>query len=93
MNIVYLYEFIGTGVLAFFIALLGKGYAHTIFGIMILCLGTIFVTNCFNPAIALCFLLTNKIQLFTFLYYIPLELAGAVVGYYGGKYVHKIITK
>ena len=93
MDIVYLYEFLGTGVLAFFIALLGKGYAHTIFGIMILFTGTIFVTNCFNPAIALCFLLTNKIQLFTFLYYIPLELAGAVLGYYSGKYINRIIAK
>ena len=88
MNHIYLYEFIGTLVLAFLIGFLGKGYAHVLFGMIVLVSGSILVTNCFNPAIALCFLVTNKIEVVTFLYYIVIESIAAIIGYYGGKYIH-----
>jgi glycerol uptake facilitator-like aquaporin len=84
----YVYEFIGTLILAFLIGFLGKGYAHVLFGMMVLVSGSIFVVNCFNPAIALGFLVTNKIQIHTFLYYIVIESIAAIIGYYSGKYIH-----
>jgi glycerol uptake facilitator-like aquaporin len=84
---IYLLEFIGTGTLAFLIALLGKGYAHILLGTTLLVTGTLFANNCFNPAIALCYLLTNHITFTSFIYYVLIELSGAVTGFFLGKYI------
>jgi len=85
---IYVLEFIGTGTLAFLIALLGKGYAHILLGTTLLLTGTLFTNNCFNPAIALCFLLTNYITFTTFIYYILIEILAALTGFFLGKYIH-----
>ena len=92
MLLTYSFEFIGTMVLSFLIYLLGKGYAHLLLGIMLLLSGTFFISNCFNPAIALLFVLSNKITLTNFLYYIILEFSGALSGYYCGKYIKSYFT-
>ena len=81
----YFLEFIGTVYLAFFVSLFGKGYAHVILGISLLLTGTIFVANCFNPAIAVAFYLSNKITLINLFYYVIFELFGAVTGYFLGN--------
>jgi len=84
---IYFLEFIGILLLAFLIAILGKGYAHLLLGIILLLTGTLFANNCFNPAIALCYLLTNHITFTTFIYYIMIELSGAVIGFFLGNHV------
>ena len=84
---IYLLEFIGTMYLAFFISLFGKSYAHIILGISLLLSGTIFTANCFNPAIAVTFYLSNKINIINLIYYIIIELFGAVIGFFLGKYI------
>ena len=84
---IYLLEFIGTGTLVFLISLLGKGYAHILLGTTLLLTGTLFVNNCFNPAIALCYLLTNHITFTSFIYYVLIELSGAVTGFFLGKHI------
>uniref|UniRef100_A0A6C0I7N9 Major intrinsic protein n=1 Tax=viral metagenome TaxID=1070528 RepID=A0A6C0I7N9_9ZZZZ len=87
MNQTYILEFIGAMILAFLISLFGKGYAHLVLSIMLLLTGTLFTSNCFNPAIALCFFLTNKITLSMLWYYFALEISGALTGYYCGAYI------
>jgi glycerol uptake facilitator-like aquaporin len=84
---IYILEFIGTATLAFLISLLGKGYAHILLGTTLLVTGTLFANNCFNPAIALCYLLTNHITFTAFIYYIMIELSGAVMGFFFGSHV------
>ena len=84
---VYILEFIGTIILAFMISLLGKGYAHILLGSTLLLTGTLFANNCFNPAIALCYLITNHITFPIFIYYIIIELIAAVTGFTFGKYI------
>lgn len=88
---IYFLEFIGTLLLASLISLLGKGYAHTILGITILLTGTLSNKNCFNPAIALCFYLSNQITLYNFNYYIVLETLGAMSGFFIGNSLLKFI--
>jgi len=85
---IYILEFIGTALLAFLIASLGESYAHIIIGTTLLLTGTLFTNNCFNPAIALCFLLTNYITFTTFIYYILIEILAALTGFFLGKYIH-----
>ena len=84
---IYLLEFIGTLILAFLISLLGKDYAHILLGTTLLLTGTLFVNNCFNPAIALCYLLTNHITFTSFIYYVLIELSGTVTGFFLGKHI------
>ena len=84
---IYLLEFIGTGTLAFLISLLGNDYAHILLGSTLLLTGTLFTNNCFNPAIALTFYITNKITLTNLIYYIILELSGALIGFLFGQHV------
>jgi len=84
---VYILEIIGTTILAFMLSLLGKGYGHIVFGTTLLLTGTLFVHNCFNPAIALCYFLTNKITFTNFIYYIIIELPSAVTGFMFADYV------
>jgi len=83
----YLLEFIGVTFLAFVISILGKGYAHIILGVALLLSGTLFAANCFNPAIALTFYISNKITLTNLIYYIIIELSGAVIGFLFGQHV------
>ena len=87
MNPTYIIEFTVTMVFAFAIALFGKGYAHFFLGVMILITGTSHTVNCFNPAVALCFFLNNKINLTYFLHLLALELSGAIPGFILGKYI------
>ena len=87
MDSIYILEFIGAMILAFFISLFGKGYAHLVLSMMLLLTGSLFIDNCFNPAIALCFFLTNKISLSMLWYYFALEISGALTGYYCGIYI------
>jgi hypothetical protein len=84
---IYILEFIGTITLAFMISLLGKGYAHILLGSTLLLTGTLFANNCFNPAIALCYLITSHITFPVFIYYIIIELIAAVTGFTFGKYI------
>lgn len=83
----YILEFTGVTFLAFLISIIGKGYAHIILGITLLLSGTLFAANCFNPAIALTFYITNKITLTNLIYYIMIELSGAVIGFLFGQHV------
>ena len=83
----YLLEFTGVTFLAFLISILGKGYAHIILGITLLLSGTLFAANCFNPAIAVAFYISNKITLTNLIYLFILELSGAVIGFLFGQHV------
>ena len=83
---IYILEFIGTGTLAFLIALFGNDYAHILLGTLLLT-GTLFTNNCFNPAIALCFLLTNYITFTSFIYYVLIEILATLTGFFLGKYI------
>ena len=83
----YILEFTGVTFLAFLISILGKGYAHIILGITLLLSGTLFAANCFNPAIAFAFYISNKITLTNLIYLIILELSGAVIGFLFGQHV------
>ena len=83
----YLLEFTGVTFLAFLISILGKGYAHIILGITLLLSGTLFAANCFNPAIAFAFYISNKITLTNLIYLFILELSGAVIGFLFGQHV------
>jgi len=87
---VYILEIIGTTILAFLLSLLGKGYGHIVFGTTLLLTGTLFVHNCFNPAIALCYFLTNKITFTNFIYYIIIEFPSAVTGFMFGSYIKEL---
>jgi hypothetical protein len=87
---VYILEIIGTTLLAFLLSLLGKGYGHILFGTTLLLTGTLFVHNCFNPAIALCYFLTNKITFTNFIYYIIIEFPSAVTGFMFGNYIKEL---
>lgn len=89
---IYMLELSGMFLLAFMISLLGKGYAHILLGSTILVTGTLFANNCFNPAIALCYLLTNHITFHIFIYYIIIELFAAVTGFMLGKYIKEIFV-
>ena len=84
---IYLLEFIGTGTLAFLISLLGNDYAHILLGSTLLLTGTLFTNNCFNPAIALCFLLTNYITFTSFIYYVLIEILAGLTGFFLGKHI------
>ena len=88
----YLLEFVGVTFLAFLISILGKGYAHIILGITLLLSGTLFAANCFNPAIALAFYISNKITLTNLIYFIMVELSGAVIGFLFGQHVKTYFT-
>jgi len=87
---IYILELIGTLLLGFLISLLGKSYGHILLGTTLLITGTLFVHNCFNPAIALCYLLTNKISFTTFIYYIMIELPSTVIGFMFGSYIKSL---
>ncbi len=78
---VYFLEFLGTSILAFFASLLGKSYAHLILGATLFLTGTLFVHNCFNPAIALSYLVNKQITFPTFINYVVIELLSAVVAF------------
>ena len=84
---IYLLEFVGVTFLAFLISILGKGYAHIIIGITLLLSGTLFASNCFNPVIAVAFYITNKITLTNLIYFIMVELSGAIIGFLFGQHV------
>ena len=84
---IYILEFIGTTVLAFLLSLLGKAYGHIIFGTTLLLTGTLFIHNCFNPAIALSYYLTNKITFTDFIYYVIIEFPSAVTGFMFADYI------
>jgi hypothetical protein len=84
---IYILEFIGTALLAFLIASLRDSYAHIIIGTTLLLTGTLFTNNCFNPAIALCFLLTNRITFTSFFYYVLIEILAALTGFFLGKQI------
>lgn len=89
MYSIYILEFVGTTTLGFLLGLLGKGYGHILVGSTLLLTGTMFADNCFNPAIALCYLLTNKIELPTFMYYVVIEFFAAVLGFLTGTHLSK----
>jgi len=82
---IYILEFIGVTFLTFVISILGKGYAHIILGITLLLSNTLFAANCFNPAIAVAFYITNKITLTNLLYYFIIEFCGAIMGFLFGQ--------
>lgn len=87
---IYILEIIGTAILAFLLSLLGKAYGHIIIGTTLLLTGTLFTYNCFNPALALCYFLTNKITFTNFIYYIIIEFPSAVTGFMFGSYVKSL---
>lgn len=89
---IYLLEFVGVTFLAFLISILGKGYAHIIVGITLLLSGTLFAANCFNPVIAVAFYITNKITLTNLIYFIMVELSGAIIGFLFGQHVKTYFT-
>ena len=89
---IYLLEFVGVTFLAFLISIFGKGYAHIIIGITLLLSGTLFAANCFNPVIAVAFYITNKITLTNLIYFIMVELSGAVIGFLFGEHVKTYFT-
>ena len=84
---IYILEFIGVTFLTSLISILGKGYAHIILGISLLLSGTLFAANCFNPAIAVAFYITNKITLTNLMYYIIIEFCGAIMGFLFGQHI------
>ncbi len=91
MNSIYILEFTVTMLLVFVITLFGKGYAHLYLGILLLLTGTLFTVNCFNPALALCSLLANTININQFIYFLGLEISGAVTGFILGTYFTNMI--
>jgi hypothetical protein len=82
MLFTYFLEFCGATILSFSVFLFGKAYAHLILSAMLFSTGTLFTLNCFNPVIAVCYVLKNTITLHEFYYYVVLELFGALCGYY-----------
>ena len=79
---VYILEFFGTTILSFFIFYMGKRYAHLFISIVLFVFNPYFVSNCFNPAIAICYFLNDKFSLITLFYYIIIEISGAACGFY-----------
>ena len=89
---IYFLEFIGSLILAFLIFLFGKKYGHLLLGTILILSGSLFNSNCFNPVIAAGFVVSNKITLINFYYYIILEFSGGFCGYYLSKYIHSQFT-
>ena len=73
--------------MGFLISLLGQEYGHILLGTTLLATGTLFTHNCFNPTIALCYFLTNRITFTNFIYYVIIEFPSSVIGFMFGSYV------
>ena len=87
---IYILEFIGTILVGFLLSILGQEYGHIVIGTTLLATGTLFTYNCFNPAIALCYLLTNRITFTNFMYYLIIEFPSAVIGFMFGSYIKSL---
>jgi aquaporin Z len=89
----YIVELLGTLFLSFIVFSTGNFLAIGLALSVAAYFGGAISGGAFNPAIAICLLISKKLSSMDIIPYIIAEIIGAVIGYYLGTMAKKIITK